>query len=118
MLDRLVLARVAVSVHEEVSRVLAMLVCVDQTVGEVSASSRVGGCLALAGARSTVKVRFKDLIGLRSVAHMDHTQACSGRESVPVGCLGDPRHIVLNEGVVRRVSIHHTVHPNGRRVQH
>jgi len=43
---------------------------------------------------------------------MDDTKRSSGVEPVPVGSLGNPLEVVLEECVVGGVSIHHSVGPD------
>lgn len=87
----------------------------DQTVGEVSSGCGIRRGLALIAAR---EVRVQDLVRLRLVAHVDHAQTGRGREPVPVGSLRNPGNVILDERVIRGVGIHHTIHPDGSRVQH
>jgi hypothetical protein len=49
---------------------------------------------------------------------MNHAKRRRSLEPVPVSRLGNPLHIILNEGVISRISVHHAVHPDARRVQH
>mmetsp|Transcript_3854 Transcript_3854/g.4480 ORF Transcript_3854/g.4480 Transcript_3854/m.4480 type:complete len:283 (-) Transcript_3854:1112-1960(-) len=108
VLHSLVLACVLVAVHEEFVCLWSEIVGVDQTIGVVSASCAVRA-VVLAGA--TCEVDIEDVLALRLVTLMDHAEGGDDHEAVPVDGLLAPRHVVLDEAVVRRVCVHYAVHP-------
>lgn len=59
-----------------------------------------------------MEVRVQNLKSILLISTMDDTKRSSGVEPVPVGSLGNPLEIVLEECVVGGVSIHHSVGPD------
>lgn len=51
-------------------------------------------------------------MGFLFVAHVDHSQSCSGVESIPVCGKSCPADVVSEEGVVGGVGIHDAVGPD------
>jgi len=82
-----------------------MLVLVDEAVGEVGTSSCVWRVL-LFWAGSSREVWLQNPEGVLLVSSVDDTKSSGGVESVPVGSLGDPWEIVLQECVICGVSVH------------
>ena len=77
----------------------------DQTIGVVSSSLRVGRS-GLAIRADSSEVRSKHFHSSFFVASVDESQRRSSAKSVPVGCLGDPWEVVLQECVICGVSVH------------
>ena len=115
MLHGLILSTVSEPIHEIVDHFLTVLICIDQSIGIVSAGSGEGG-------GGTTRTRIDTLSGevgvehchrLLLVAHVDHAQGGCRVETVPVRGLSCPGQVVSHEGIVSRVSIHDTVSPQG-----
>lgn len=106
VLDALVLTTISITVKEIVYQVLRPLILVDQTIGEIGSSTRVGRILLL---RRAMEVWVQNLHCFGFVASVDQTQRSSCVESIPVTGLRDPLEVVLQEGVVGGVCVHHGI---------
>jgi hypothetical protein len=115
MLHGLILSTVSEPIHEIVDHFLTVLICIDQSIGVVSAGSGEGGGGTTRTCIDTLacKVGVEHCHRLLLVAHVDHAQGSCRVEAVPVRGLSCPRQVVSHEGIICRVSIHDTVSPQG-----
>lgn len=112
--DWLLLSTVPVAIDEVVDEVLRALVLMDESVGKVSTGARVWRAWLLS---CPMEVRVQERESVLLVATVDDTQGGSSVESIPVCGLGNPLDVILQEGVVRGVGIHHSVGPDGGSVK-
>ena len=87
----------------------------DETICVVCTSCAVGRVVR---AVASSKVRSENLVGLALVALMDHSKGGNDHEAIPVGGRFSPAQVITQEGVIGRIGVHNSVHPNGSRVKH
>ena len=104
--DRLLLARVSVAIDEVVDKLLRALVLVDEAIGKVCTGTGVWGSWLLSGA---MEVWIQNLKSILLISAVDDTERSSSVEPIPVCGLGYPLEVVLKEGVVGCIGIHHTI---------